>query len=85
MLMIAKIFLLSLCLVQTAFAGAEIMLSVVSLDQATKQIIEQDKNKVLGAKTEVIDGKEVHVIKVLSSDGRVQYLKVDADTGKLIK
>jgi len=85
MQMIAKIFLLSLCLVQTAFAGAEIVLSVVSLDQATKQIIEQDKNKVLGAKTEVIEGKEVHVIKVLSSDGRVQYLKVDADTGKLIK
>jgi len=70
---------------QAASAGTAIVLSALTLDQATKQIIEQDKNKVLGAKTEVIEGKQVHVIKILTSDGRVQYLKVDADSGKLIK
>jgi len=77
--------LLTLCLMQAASAGTAIVLSALTLDQATKQIIEQDKNKVLGAKTEVIEGKQVHVIKILTSDGRVQYLKVDADSGKLIK
>jgi len=82
---IVKILLLSCCLVQNASAGKEVLFSVLTLDQATKKIIEQNKNKVLGAKTELIDGKKVHVIKVLTSDGRVQYLNVDADTGKLVK
>jgi uncharacterized membrane protein YkoI len=33
----------------------------------------------------VIDGKDVHIIKVLTPDGRVQYIKVDAETGSTIK
>lgn len=56
----------------------------ISLDEATKQIIEGTYNKVLGAQTEVIDGKEVHVIKVLTPDGRIQYYKIDAETGQLV-
>lgn len=56
----------------------------ISLDQATKQIIEGTYNKVLGAQTEIIDGKEVHVIKVLTPDGRIQYYKIDAETGQLV-
>jgi len=80
-----KILLLCCCLVQAASAGKEVLFSVQTLDQATKKIIEQNKSKVLGAKTELVDGKEVHVIKVLTSDGRVQYLNVDAETGKLVK
>lgn len=82
---ISKVLVLVFCFVQTVYASKEMIFSVLTLDQATKKIIEQDKNKVLGAKTEVIEGKEVHVIKILTSDGRVQYLKVDSDTGKLIK
>jgi uncharacterized membrane protein YkoI len=73
-----KVFLLSFCLTQTAFAA-------LSLDQATKKIIEKNKGKILSAKTEMIGGKDVHVIKVLTQDGRIQYLKVDADSGKVIK
>jgi uncharacterized membrane protein YkoI len=56
----------------------------ISLDEATKQIIEGTYNKVLGAQTEVIDGKEVHVIKVLTPDGRIQFYKIDAETGQLV-
>ncbi len=86
MQIIARVLLLSSCLVQMVSAETGIVFSALTLDQATKNIIEQNKNKVLGAKTEVIDGKQVHVIKVLSAeDGRVQYLKIDAETGKLIK
>ena len=75
-----KVFLLTFCLTQTAFAA-------LSLDQATKKIIQQQQNKskILGAKTELVGGKEVHVIKVLTEDGRIQHLKVDADSGKIIK
>lgn len=81
----AKVLLLTFCLVQPCFAAQEIVLSALSLDQATQKIIGKNKNKVLGAKTELIDGKKVHVIKVLTSDGRVQYQKVDMETGKLVK
>ena len=73
-----KVFLLTFCLTQTAFAA-------LSLDQATRKIMEQNKSKILGAKTEMINGKKVHVIKVLTREGRIQYLKVDADSGTIIK
>ena len=57
----------------------------ISLDQATKQIIKNDSNiRVLGAETEIIDGKEVHVIKVLTPDGRIQHYKIEAETGEII-
>jgi uncharacterized membrane protein YkoI len=79
-----KVFLLSFCLNQIVYAGNELIFSVVSLDQATKRIINQN-NKVLGAKTENMRGRKVHVIKVLTSDGRIQYLKVDAESGRIIR
>ncbi len=81
----AKVFLLSCCLLQGVSAGEAIIFAGLTLDQATKKIIEQKESKVLGAETEVIDGKKVHVIKVLTADGRVQYLKIDVETGREIK
>jgi uncharacterized membrane protein YkoI len=59
-------------------------LAYVSLDEATKQIIEGTYDKVLGAETVIIDGRTVHVIKVLTPDGRIQYFKIDAETGQLV-
>lgn len=57
----------------------------INLDQATKQIISNDINiRVLGAETEIIDGKQVHVIKVLTLDGRIQHYTIDAETGEII-
>ncbi|MCK9394396.1 MAG: PepSY domain-containing protein [Methylobacter sp.] len=58
--------------------------ATISLDEAAKQIIEGTYNKVLGAQTEVIDGKEIYIIKVLTPDGRIQYYKIDAETGQLV-
>ncbi len=81
----AKVFLLSCSLLVGCVFAGELILAELSLDQATKKVIEQDNNKVLGAETEVIDGKKVHVIKVLTADGRVQYVKVDMESGQLIK
>ncbi len=80
-----KIILLTLCLTQAVFAEIEIFLAAISLDEATKKIINQSKSKVLAAKTETVNGKNVHVIKVLTKDGHVQYLKVDETTGKISK
>jgi len=57
----------------------------ISLDQATKQIINNDSNlRVLGAETEIIEDKDVHVIKVLTPDGRIVHYKIDAETGEII-
>lgn len=79
--------LLLLLLVATCICQADdsILLARVSLDEATQNILSDGKNRVLGASTEIIDGKEVHVIKVLTPDGHILHVKVDAETGKAIK
>jgi uncharacterized membrane protein YkoI len=77
------VFLLS----NSCFAEEVNMPTRISLDQATKQIIKNNSNiniRVLGAETEIIDGKEVHVIKVLTPDSRIQHYKIDAETGEII-
>jgi uncharacterized membrane protein YkoI len=80
-----KLVVLALLCCSSAYAAdEELLIARVSLDEATKQIIEGTYNKVLGAQTEVIDGKEVHVIKVLTPDGRIQFFKIDAETGQLV-
>lgn len=78
-----KIVAVSLLLANSCFAENK-LLAYVSLDEATKQIIEGTYNKVLGAQTEIIDGKEVHIIKVLTPDGHIQYFRIDAETGQLV-
>ena len=77
------VFLLS----NSCFAEEVNMPTRISLDQATKQIIKNNSNiniRVLGAETEIIDDKEVHVIKVLTPEGRIQHFKIDAETGEII-
>ncbi len=72
-----KAVAVALLLSNNCFAG-------ISLDEATRQIIEGTYNKVLGAQTELINGREVYIIKVLTPDGHIQYFKIDAETGQLI-
>jgi len=79
-----KAFVLFLWVANSCFAQNTTLLSYISLDDATKQIIEGTYDKVLGAQTEIIDGKEVHIIKVLTPDGRIRYYRIDAETGQLV-
>ncbi|MGZ8226083.1 MAG: PepSY domain-containing protein [Methylococcaceae bacterium] len=79
-----KVAVLAFLLTHNCFAEDAVPISLISLDQATKQIIDEDSNRVLGAQTEIIDNKAVHVIKVLKPDGHIQYYKIDAETGELI-
>ncbi|MGR9046059.1 MAG: PepSY domain-containing protein [Gammaproteobacteria bacterium] len=79
-----KALLLALLLPTVAHPGSALTLSWVSLDDATKQVRKDSNKKVLGAKTESIDGREVHVIKILTPDGRIQNLRIDAETGQLL-
>ena len=77
--------LLMFLLSSSCFAEEILVPTPISLDQATKQIIKNDSNlKILGAETEIIECKLVHVIKVLTPDGRIQHFKIDAETGEII-
>lgn len=78
-----KVVIVALLFSNSCFAE-NTLLANISLDEATKQIIEGTYNKVLGAQIEIIDGKEVYIIKVLTPDGRIQYYKIDAETGQLV-
>lgn len=56
----------------------------ITLDEAIKKVLENSKNKVLAAKTTVVDNKKLHVIKVLTSSGHIQHISFDAATGKIL-
>lgn len=56
----------------------------INLDQATREILKESDKRVLGASTETVDGKTIHIIKVLTPDGHIQHLKIDAETGSTI-
>ncbi len=63
---------------------AELILVRINLDEATRLILKEGNKRVLAATTETIDGREVHIIKILTSDGHIQHYKIDAETGKII-
>ncbi len=77
--------LLTLCAIQISPVGAEEFLAVLTLDDAARKIIQQNNYKVLATKTESGRGKSVHIIKVLTPDGRIQYIKIDAKSGEIVK
>jgi hypothetical protein len=57
----------------------------VSLEQVTRQVISSNyAGRVLSAKTEEIEGRRVHIIKMLTHDGRIQQQTFAADTGALL-
>jgi uncharacterized membrane protein YkoI len=65
-------------------ADPQLLLAKISLEEATRQILKDGNKRVLGASTQVINGHEVHIIKVLTPDGRIQHYKIDAETGAVI-
>jgi uncharacterized membrane protein YkoI len=58
--------------------------SSITLDEATKQVIETTKSTVLTAETKLINHQKIHIIKILTEKGRVQHIKLVAETGKII-
>lgn len=53
-----------------------------SLDSVVKRIRKETNSRVLSAETRSIEGRRVHVIRVLTEDGRVKRLRVDANNGR---
>ena len=54
----------------------------ISLDEAVAKARRKNKGKVLSAETIRKDGRQVHSIKILTKDGRVKRIRIDARTGK---
>jgi hypothetical protein len=78
-------YLLMFLLSSSCFAEEIFVPTPINLDQATKQIIKNNSSlRVLGAETEIIECKLVHVVKVLTPDGRIQHYKIDPETGEII-
>ena len=71
----------------TPFAGMRLGIlpvAALSLDQAAQKVRASAGGRVLGAESKTIGGRVVHVIKVLTPDGkRVRYIQVDAETGRV--
>jgi uncharacterized membrane protein YkoI len=53
-----------------------------SLDQAVSEARERYSGRVLSAETEQRGGRESHNIRILTPDGRVKNLRMDANTGR---
>lgn len=78
--------LISIANVMPVFSATDyLLLAKVTVDEAVRNVSKNQKNRVLGAKTELIEGREVHVIKTLSKKGRIRNRRVDAETGKALK
>jgi hypothetical protein len=54
----------------------------ISLDEAVSRVRRQTQGKILSAETVRSDGRSVHRIKVLTQDGRVERLLIDAQNGR---
>lgn len=63
---------------------AAIVINEISLEQATKQVANAIAGRVLSAKTEDTEGKRLHVIKILTADGRIQQQIIDVNTGAIV-
>jgi uncharacterized membrane protein YkoI len=58
--------------------------SGISLDEAVARVRRQTQGKILSAETASENGKKVYRIKVLTPDGRVKRLQIDAGTGQTL-
>lgn len=74
-----------LLLMSLVVADQTPILPAVSLNDATKKIIAKNNNKVLEASTQLINDNYVHVIKILTTQGRVQSIKIDMNSGKILQ
>ncbi len=82
---IITLVLLSACAVPLNSMASSYYFALITLDDAARKIIQQGNDKVLATRTEMIDGKPVHIIKVLTPEGRIQHIKIDAASGQTIK
>lgn len=65
-------------------AAARTLKDGVSLDEAVSMVRKRYGGRVINARTSNDNGRKVHVIKILSDEGRVREVRVDANSGNLM-
>lgn len=55
-----------------------------SLDSAVSRARERTGGRVLSAETRQVDGRATHFVRILTEDGKVRRLRVDAATGRFV-
>lgn len=55
-----------------------------SLDEAVRKVRDRFGGKVLKASTQTRNGRAIHHIRLLTDDGRVRTVRVDAETGRIL-
>jgi len=74
------IFLSAMFSMPTLACNVDLILAeAMTLDEAVKDIKSKKHGKVLNAKTVEIEGEPVHVIKVLTENGRVKKIRVNTN------
>jgi len=53
-----------------------------SLDSVVSRARERTGGRVLSAETRQVDGRPTHFVRILTKDGKVRRLRVDAETGR---
>ncbi len=64
--------------------GRDVRLAGVSLDQAVAMAERRFKAKVVRAGVTESNGRRIYVLRLLSEQGRVWTVKVDADSGSMM-
>lgn len=63
--------------------GARVFRDEVSLDEAVRRAERQYRARVVRTDVQDEDGRKVYVLKLLSEDGRVITVRIDAATGRM--
>jgi len=59
--------------------------ATLDLEAAAERVKERFDGRVLGGKTVTEEGRTVYVIRVLTPDGRVRHIRVDAQSGEILE
>jgi uncharacterized membrane protein YkoI len=70
-----------LCIMLLLASGAQADRRI-SLEQAVNEARDRYPGRVLSAETERRGGRESHQIRILTEDGRVKRLRIDAESGR---
>ncbi|MES9945229.1 MAG: hypothetical protein B6D77_03045 [gamma proteobacterium symbiont of Ctena orbiculata] len=74
---ISKMLLCALLLIPSLYASAD-----MSLDQAVEQAKQRLGGRVISAETRERDGKRVHNVRILTKEGKVRRLRINAEGGR---
>jgi hypothetical protein len=69
-----KLLLCTLLLIPSLYARAD-----VSLDQAVEQARQRLGGRVISAETQERNGKRVHNVRILTEEGKVRRLRINAE------